>query len=64
MYKDDIKARYYRELVHSARKLGRPLALRKLAYRLLTGKLGLSLVFWSQNLWDAKGMRASIAVTG
>ena len=61
LYKDDIKARYYRELVHAARKLGRPLTMRKLAYRLVTGNLGLNLVFWSQNLWDAKGLRASIA---
>ena len=59
--KDDIKALYYRELVQSARKLGRPLTLRRMAYRFLTGRLGLTLIFWSQNLWNAKGIRASIA---
>ena len=58
---DDIKAVYYRELVQSARKLGRPLTLRRTAYRFLTGRLGLTLIFWSQNLWNAKGIRASIA---
>jgi hypothetical protein len=61
--KDDIKAFYYRELVQSARKLGRPLTLRRTAYRFLTGRLGLSLIFWSQNLWNAKGIQASIART-
>jgi hypothetical protein len=59
--KDNIKMRCYRELVQSARQLGRPLTMRRTAYRLLTSHLGLALTFWSQNLWNAKGIRASIA---
>lgn len=59
--KDDIKTGYYRELVQSARQLGRPLTMRRMVYRLLTGRLGLALTFWSQNLWNAKGMKLSIS---
>ena len=59
--KENIKARYYRELVQSARKLGRPLMMRRAAYRLLTSHLGLTLLFWSQNLGNAEGIRTSIA---
>lgn len=58
--KENIKTRYYRDLVQSARQLGRPLTVRRAAYRLLTGRLGLSLTFWSQNLWNAECFRASI----
>ncbi len=59
--KDDIKTRYYRELVQSARQLGRPLTLRRMGYRLLTGRLGLAVAFWSQNLWNAEDLRISIS---
>jgi hypothetical protein len=59
--KENIKTRYYRELVQSARKLGRPLTIRRMAYRLLTSPLGLTLTFWSENLWSAEGIRASVA---
>ncbi len=61
--REEIKAHWYRELVLSARKLGRPLTLRRTAYRLLTGRLALAFTFWSQNLWNAKGIRTSIAET-
>ena len=60
MEKENIKTRYYRELVQSARQLGRPLTIRRAAYRLLTSDLGLALTFWSQNLFKARGIRASI----
>ena len=59
--KDDIKTCYYRELVQSARKLGRPLTMRRMAYRLLTSRVGLTLIFWFGNLWNAKGIRTAIA---
>jgi len=59
--KENIKTRCYRELVQSARQLGRPLMMRRTAYRLLTSRLGLALTFWSQNLWNAEGIRAPIA---
>ena len=59
--KENIKTRCYRELVQSAKQLGRPLTMRRTAYRLLTSQLGLTLTFWSQNLWNAEGVRASIA---
>lgn len=59
--KERIKARYYRELVQSAKSLGRPLRMRRLFYRLLSSDLGLTLTFWAENLWDAKGIRNSIA---
>jgi hypothetical protein len=59
--KENIKTRCYRELVQSARQLGRPLTMRRTAYRLLTSQLGLALTFWSQNLLSGEGIRASIA---
>ena len=59
--KENIKTRCYRELVQSAKQLGRPLTMRRAAYRLLTSHLGLALTFWSQNLWNAEGIKASIA---
>jgi hypothetical protein len=59
--KENIKTRCYRELVQSAKQLGRPLTMRRTAYRLLTSQVGLALKFWSQNLWNAEGIRASIA---
>ena len=59
--KENIKTHWYRKLVQSARKLGRPLTMRRTVYRLLTNHFGLNLIFWSQNLWNAKGIRTSIA---
>lgn len=59
--KEHIKTRYYQELVRSARNLGRQLIMRRAAYRLLTSHLGLTLLFWSQNLGNAEGIRTSIA---
>jgi len=59
--KESIKTRYYRELVQSSRNLGRPLTMRRAAYRLLTSHLGLTLTFWSQNIGNAEGIRTSIA---
>ena len=59
--KENIKTRCYRDLVQSARQLGRPLTMRRTAYRLLTSDVGLAVMFWSENLWNAEGMRASIA---
>ena len=59
--KENIKTRCYGKLVQSARKLGRPLTMRRTVYRLLTNHFGLDLIFWSQNLWNAKGIRTSIA---
>jgi len=59
--KENIKARYYRQLVQSAKNLGRPLTLRRLLYRLFSSDLGLTLTFWAENLWDAQGIRNSIA---
>jgi hypothetical protein len=59
--KESIKTRCYRELVQSARNLGRPLTMRRMAYRVLTSQIGLILTFWSQNLFKADGIRASIA---
>ena len=59
--KENIKTRCYRELVQSARKRGRRLTFRKAAYRLLTSRLGMFLTFWSQNLWNAEGIRIAIA---
>ncbi len=59
--KDNIKTRCYRNLVQSARKLGRPLTMRRTVYRLLTNQFCLNLIFWSQNLWNAKRVRTSIA---
>lgn len=59
--KQKIKTRYYQELVQSAKQLGRPLTRRRTAYRLMTSRLGLALTFWSQNLWNAGGIRASIS---
>lgn len=59
--KENIKTRCYRELVQSARKLGRPLTIRRMAYRLLTSRLGVAITFWSRNLWSAVGIRDSIA---
>jgi hypothetical protein len=61
--KENIRTGYYRELVQSAKKLGRPLTMRRMAYRLLTSPLGLTLTFWSENLWSAKGIRDSVAQT-
>ena len=61
--KEKIRTGYYRELVQSAKKLGRPLTMRRMAYRLLTSPLGLTLTFWSENLWSAKGIRDSVAQT-
>ncbi len=61
--KENIKARYYRQLVQSAKKLGRPLMIRRWTYRILSSPFGLSLVFWSENLWSAKGIRHSIMQT-
>jgi hypothetical protein len=61
--KDYIKTRCYQELVQSAKQLGRPLTLRRTAYRLMTSRLGLALTFWSQNLWNAEGLRASLSMT-
>lgn len=58
--KDNIKIRCYREWVQSARQLGRPLTMRRTVYRLLTSHFGLALTFWSRNLWNARGIRASI----
>jgi hypothetical protein len=58
---ENIKARYYRELVQSARRLGRPLKIRRAAYRLLGSQLGSTLTFWSKNLGTAEGIRISIA---
>ncbi len=58
--KENIKTRCYRELVQSAKQLGRPLTMRRTAYRLLTSHLGLTLTFWSENLWNAEGIRTSI----
>ena len=62
--KRNIKTRCYRELVQSAKNLGRPMTLRRTAYRLLTNHIGLNLIFWSQNLWNAKGIRTSIEQAG
>ncbi len=59
--KENIKTRCYRKLVQSARKLGRPLAMRRTVYRLVTNHFGLNLIFWSRNLWNAKSIRTSIA---
>jgi len=59
--KENIKTLCYRDLVQSARKLGRPLTIRRTAYRLLTSHLGLAATFWCQNLWKAEGIRASVA---
>ena len=59
--KENAKTRCYWELIQSARKLGRPLTMRRAAYRLLTSGLGVSLKFWSKNLWNAKGIRIAIA---
>ncbi len=64
MEKQNIKIRCYRELVQSAKNLGRSLTMRRTAYRLLTNHIGLNLIFWSQNLWNAKGIRTSIAQPG
>jgi len=59
--KENIKARYYRELVQSAKNLGRPLMMRRLFFRLFSSHLGLTLTFWAENLWNAEGIRHSIA---
>lgn len=59
--KENIKTRCYRDLVQSAKKIGRPLTMRRTAYRLLTSHLGLVLTFWSQNLRNAEGIKTSIA---
>jgi hypothetical protein len=59
--KENIKTRCYQDLVQSAKQLGRPLTMRRTAHRLMTSRLGLALTFWSQNLWDAEGLRASIS---
>ncbi|MGB5465196.1 MAG: hypothetical protein WBM84_03850 [Sedimenticolaceae bacterium] len=58
--KQNIKTRCYRDLVQSAKQLGRALTMRRMAYRLLTSDPGLTLMFWAENLWNADGMRASI----
>ncbi len=59
--KNNFKTHCYRQLVQSAGQLWRPLRGRRLIYSIMTGRLGLSLVFWSQNLFDAKGMRDSMS---
>jgi len=61
--KENISARYYRDLVQSARNSRRQLTMRRAAYRLLTSPLGLSLTFWYQNLWSGERIRASVAQT-
>ena len=62
--KQNIRTRCYREMVQTAKNLGRPMTIRRTAYRLLTNHIGLHLIFWSQNLWNAKGIRTSMAQAG
>ena len=59
--KNDFKTHCYRRLVQSAGQLWRPLRGRRVAYSIMTSDLGLSVAFWSQNLFDAKGLRASMS---
>ena len=61
--KENIRTHHYRRLVHSARQNGRSLALRRMAYRLVSSRLGLSLAFWHQNLGSAGRMRESMTST-
>ena len=61
LQKHNLKSRWYRRLVQSAGQLWRPLRGRRAAYWILTSRLGLSVAFWSQNLFDARGIQASVA---
>lgn len=55
--KENIRSHLYHDLVYSARKLGRPLTARRIAYRLLTSGPALNGTFWTRNLFNATGMR-------
>ena len=57
---NELKTRLYRRLIQSVGKLWRPLRLRRTAHRVLTNRFGLSLVFWSQNLFSGRGIRQAI----
>ena len=59
--KNNFKTYCYRRLVQSAGQLWRPLRGRRLVYSIMTGRLGLSLVFWSQNVFDARGIRDAMS---
>lgn len=59
--KENIRIRGYRTLVYAARQTGRHLGIRRLAYRLLASRPGLSCAFWTRNLWNPSGTRACLA---
>jgi len=61
--KENIRTHHYRSLIYSARQNGRSLALRRMAYRLVSSRFALSLAFWHQNLGSAGRMRESMAPT-